>query len=190
MHLEAPGEGRVGGLVAGWVEHAPPAERVDDERRAQVAAVGVNGRPGAALDLGGVELGVALVGEQGAQLAVVEGREAPWQAVARVDVRGVDDEVREGLADRRVEAERVEPPCRGGAGGGLALADLVAVDDEHARARARELARDGEAREARAADQDVRVGGERSALRAALRLAAGHGDPALQRSSWHARGCR
>ena len=66
------------------------------------------------------------------------------------------------------------------AGGGLALADLVAVDHQHARARARELAGDGQARERRAADQDVGIARpERRALGAALGLAPRHGRETL-----------
>ena len=64
---------RVGGQVAA------PAQRVHDQRRGQVAAVGVDRVAGAAVDLGGLERAVGLLAQQAAQLAVVERRERPRQ---------------------------------------------------------------------------------------------------------------
>ena len=61
--------------------------------------------------------------------------------------------------------------CSHGAGAAQAdvgaLADLVAIDDEHVGAGARQLARDGEPRERRAADEDVGARHRPSAARAA-----------------------
>ena len=90
-------------------------------------------------------------------------------------MRGVDDELVEGLAQRAAQLERVEPLGRDRARRGLALADLVAVDHQHARAGARELARDRQAGEARAADEHVAV-----AAPSGVRCA-----PALGRSNRH-----
>ena len=62
-------------------ENAAPAERVDDERRLHVAAVG----PDAALDPSlherALESRVTLRPQEPAQLRVVEGRPAPREAV-------------------------------------------------------------------------------------------------------------
>src|SRR5262249_59232827 len=60
-------------------------------------------------------------------------------------------------------------------GRGLALADLVAVDDENVGARPGQLARDGESGEAGTADEDVAVAIERRAVLTALRGSARHG---------------
>ena len=70
----------------------------------------------------------------------------------------VHHELSERLADRALEPERLEPGGRRRAGGGLALADLVAVEEQHARrpAMPRQLTRDREACEARAADRPRR----------------------------------
>jgi hypothetical protein len=86
----------------------------------------------------------------------------------------VDDEVAERLQDRRLEAHVRQPLGRRGAGRGLALADLVAVDDDHPRPAAPELARDREAREGRPADHHVVVAAERGTLGSSLRRANGH----------------
>ena len=77
--------GRLEAAVAG--QHPPPAQRVHDQRRGQVAAVGVHRVAGAAVDLGGLELAVGLLEQQRAQLAVVEGGEGPGQRPARRAVR-------------------------------------------------------------------------------------------------------
>ena len=70
-----------------------------------------------------------------------------------------------------------QPLGRGPAGRRLPLADLVAIDEQHAGAGAGELARDREPGEARAADEYVVLAVERSSLRAALRLAPWHRRP-------------
>ena len=63
------------------------------------------------------------------------------------------DEVLEGLRDRVAQAEPLEPHGRGRAGRGRALADLVAIEHQHARAGPLELARERQSGEARAADR-------------------------------------
>src|SRR4029077_15006379 len=86
MDLQASGQTGAGGLDRGCVgEHPTPAERIDYERRPQLAAVGVDRVPVAARDRCGLALrliGVGLVVEQRAQLAIVERRERPWQPPA------------------------------------------------------------------------------------------------------------
>ena len=62
-----------------------------------------------------------------------------------------------------------------GAGGGLALADLVAVDEQHVGAAAGQLAGNGQPGEAGAADEHVVRAVDRRALVAALGLPARHG---------------
>ncbi len=139
-------------------EHAPPAERVDDQRRAQLAAVGDHGVTVASGHRRRLELGVAgAIPEQRAQLAVVEGRERPRQLPAGGAPRGVDDQLVEALALRGGEVHRAQPLRRDAAGRGLALADLVAIEHENPGAGARKLARDGEPGEARTAHQHVAV---------------------------------
>ena len=88
-------------------------------------------------------------------------------------MRGVDDELAEGLLERLLEPQRVEPAGRDPARRGLPLADLVAVDDEHVGAAAGQLARDRQAGEAGAADQHVAVAIERR--RSSPRLVARRG---------------
>ena len=81
-----------------------------------------------------------------------------------------------GVHDQRVEAlalgvHQPQPPQplgRDAAGGGLALADLVAVDDQHVGAGARQLACDRQPGEAGAADEDVVLAVQGRALVAAL----------------------
>ena len=82
VDLEPAAERRVGRLVAALGEHPSPAERVDDQRRVQVAAVGVDGEARAPVDLRRLEARVALREEVLAQRAVVERRPAPRQPVA------------------------------------------------------------------------------------------------------------
>jgi hypothetical protein len=117
MHLEAARERRVRRLVAVAAgEHAAPAERVDDERGGERSAVGGDGdravavgRRGAAVHLGGLEAGVAVAPQQLAQLAVVEGREAPGEPVALAAVRRVDHQRVEALPLRFHQARRAQP---------------------------------------------------------------------------------
>ena len=145
VDLEAARERRVGRLVAVAVgQHAAPAERVDDERGGDHAAVGVDrdravavGRGRPAVHLGGLEAGVAVAPEQLAELAVVEGGEGEGEAVAGVAVRGVHQQRVEALALGVHQAQRFHPHGGDAAGRGLALADLVAIDDQHVGARIR-----------------------------------------------------
>ena len=65
---------------------------------------------------------------------------------------------------------------RRGARGGLPLADLVAVEDEHAGAGRAQLARHGESGERGAADEDVEIPAQRRPI-----------GPALRGSYWHVR---
>ncbi len=169
--------------VLARAEHAAPAERVDDQRRSDVAAVGVDGDVGRRgprrlprRHVRDLEARVAALGPQlPAQLAVVERAPGPRQPVAGGAVRRVEGHARELLADRARDAHRTQPRRRRGAGGGGALADLVAVEDQHVGAGAGQLARDGQPGEARAADQHVGARAlQRSALRPAQRGAAGH----------------
>ena len=96
----------------------------------------MHGRARAAVDRGGLEVELALRREEPAQLPVVEGGEGPRQPVARVCVRRVDHEVGEGLPDRALEAESLEPFSGRSARGCLALPDLVAVQHQNAGAAA------------------------------------------------------
>src|SRR4051812_26353645 len=87
MDLEAAAQRRVGWLVAGRGEHPAPPERIHDQRRVQIAAVGVDGEARAPVDLRRLEPGVALGEEVLAEGPVVEGRPAPRQPVANRAVR-------------------------------------------------------------------------------------------------------
>ena len=157
VHLEAARDQRVGRLdVLPRAEHPAPAERVDDQRRRDGAAIGEHGVPRPPFDLRDREARVAaLRPELLAQRPVVERRPAPGQPEAGGAVRRVEGHARDLLADRGLDAHRVQPRGRRRAGGRLALPDLVAVDHEHVGARSRELARHGEPGEARAADEHV-----------------------------------
>ena len=129
---------------------------------------------GAAADLGGLEVRVGLLGEQRAQLRVVERRERPGQLQPGRSVRRVDHQPVERLAVRAHQVHRPQPLGRDAAGGRLALADLVAVEHQHAGAGAAQLARHGQPGEARAADQDVRVARQGRAVGATLGTAGRH----------------
>src|SRR5262249_55516036 len=84
MNLQTPGEGRVGRLIAPvGGQDPPPAERVDDQGGGDVATVGLHGRTAAPAHLRRLELGVALLPEQRAELAIIERREGPGELVAR-----------------------------------------------------------------------------------------------------------
>src|SRR5436305_3400332 len=89
------------------------------------------------------------------------------------------DEPVERLADRRLEAEVLQPVGGRGARAGLALADVVAVDDEHVGAAAGQLPRHREAPEAGPADQHVEAPGERCSLSAPFCCAHRHQGPNL-----------
>src|SRR5215207_7879120 len=169
VDLEAPREGGIRGLVAAVGSEDPaPAERVHDQRRRDVAPVGADRLPVTTLHLGGLELGIALLPEQLAELPVVEGGEGPGQLIARGPVRGVDDQLAELLPGGGLQAHRPQPPGRDPAGRGLALADLIAIQDQHPGVGAGELAGDGEAGEARSADDHLEIPRNRRALLAAL----------------------
>ena len=176
MHLESARERRLGGLVALPCQHPPPAERVDHERGAQLAAVGGDraARPTPAHG-GDLEAGVALLEQKPAELAVVEGRPAPRQAVADGAVRRRERHAGQLLPDRAGHTHRLEPgPGRGARRGG-AFADLVAVDEQHVDAAAGQLAGDRESREARPAHEHVGLRArDRRPLRPPQRGAPGH----------------
>src|SRR5213075_2748175 len=138
--------------------------------------------PGPPVHLRGLELHLVLLMEQLAQRAVVERRERPGQGVPRGPERRVDHELRERLADRVDEPERLEPFGRGRAGRRLALADLVPVDHQDARTRARELPCDREPRERRPADEHVEITLQRGPLYTALRAPHRH-----ERSAYRSR---
>ena len=88
------------GSVLALDSDAPPAERVHDQRRGQVAAVCVHGVAVAAADRGRLELDVpscACGPQQRAQLAVVERGQRPWQRPARLPKGVCTVELVEGL---------------------------------------------------------------------------------------------
>ena len=64
MHLEPPGEGRFGRLKAAPGEHPPPTEAVDDDGRAQITSVRLDGHAAASLHRCGLEVGVALLDQE------------------------------------------------------------------------------------------------------------------------------
>jgi len=135
----------------------------------------VDGVAGAPVDLGGLELGIAgLLPQQSAQLSVVERREGPGQRPARGAETRVHDEIPEGLPVGGGQSHGVQPQRRHGAGGGLTLADLVAIEDQDAGAAAGQLAGDGQAGEGGAAHEDVAVALQAGALRSALGGSDGH----------------
>ena len=160
MDLEPARQRRVGRLVAAEpasTRRQPSASTTSGA--VEVAAVGVHDVAGAAVHLRGLELEVALVGEQ---LRRARGSRRSRTSRAARSARapcGVwMTSSRELLAVRSPSGRAPRSHSVGiAAGRGLALADLVAVDHQHARARARELARHGQPGEARAADQDVAV---------------------------------
>jgi len=80
----------------------------------------------------------------------------------------VHDQLVEALALAIHQAELPQPLGRDPAGRGLALADLVAIDDHHVGAGTRKLTCDRKSGEARPAYQDVVSSVEGSALLAAL----------------------
>ena len=176
MDLQPAREARVRRLDQRLAQHPLPPERVDDQGGRDVAAVGVHHVPRPAVDLGGLEPGsfAALLPQQAAERAVVERGERPAERPARGRARGVDEQGAERLPDRPLEAQAAQPLGRRRARGGLALPDLVAVEDQHARAGGAQLARDRQPGERRAADQDVELAGERCALGAALGGSDGH----------------
>ncbi len=140
VYLQSTRETGVRRLDWGRVrEHAPPAERVHHQRSGQLAPVGLDGAPLAAGHGGGLQLELrtgGLLPKERAQLAVVERGERPRQRPARGAIRGVDDHLLEALAPGVHQIERVHPLRGHRARRSLALAELVAVDHEHPRARA------------------------------------------------------
>src|SRR5579863_9351116 len=105
MHLEAAREPSLRGRDRGrGREHALPPERVDDQRRRQLAAVCLDRVAVATRDRRRLELELDLFGlasrllaQEIAELAVVEGREAPGQLPARADPGRVDVKLVESL---------------------------------------------------------------------------------------------
>jgi hypothetical protein len=87
--------------------------------------------------------------------SVVERRPAPRQAVANGAVRGGERHRRALLADARGDTHGVQPWSRRCARGRRPLANVVAVDDEHIGARARDFASDHQAGEACTAHEHV-----------------------------------
>ena len=79
-------------------------------------------------------------------------------------MRGVDHQLAEPLPLGLHQPRRPQPIGRDAAGGGLSLADLVAVEDHHVGAGAGQLARDGEPGETGAADHHVVASVQRSPL--------------------------
>ena len=112
VDLESSRQQRIGRLdVGARAEYPPPAERVDDQPGADLAAIGVDGVPRAAVHLGRLELErPAPLGQQPAQGPVVERRERPREVVADRRVRRVDHELAEGLLQSVLELERPQPP--------------------------------------------------------------------------------
>jgi hypothetical protein len=86
----------------------------------------------------------------------------------------VDDQLAELLPGGLLEPERPQPLGRDPARRGLPLADLVAIEHQQPRTGPGELAGDGEAGEARPADDYVEIAVDRGPLVAALGQAPGH----------------
>ena len=178
MHLQSPRQscgGRLNRVRVG--EDAPPAERVYDQRRAEIAAVCVHRlavTPGDRRRLSLELRARRLAPQQRTQLAVVERRERPRQRPARGAIRGVDDHLVEALKPRVHQSERLHPHGRHRARGGLALAELVAVDHQHPRARASQLSCDRQPGEAGPADEHVAVALQAGTLRPPLRRSNRH----------------
>jgi hypothetical protein len=188
MDLEPAGQERIRWLdVLPGAEHATPAQGIDDQRRADVAAVGVDGLDTTALpefgasrtrkgirasrfpvDLCRLEPERPLSGQQSTQRPVIERREGPGQAVADSRIRRVDYQLGERLLEGLLQLERPQPGRRDAARRGLALADLVAIDDHHVGPTAGQLAGDSEPGEACSANQNVAIAIERRALVTAL----------------------
>jgi hypothetical protein len=180
MDLEPAAQRRVGRLVVRLGQHPPPAHRVDDERRGELAAVAGDGavHPGRApAHRRALEAGIAALRPQRlAQLAVVEGRPAPGKAVAHAAVGRGEGHRRQLAADGAGHAHGLQPRRRRRAGRGGARADLVAVDHQHVGGRVGsdgELARHGQPGERRAADEHV--GAARRGHRPRAARAASHG---------------
>ena len=155
MHLEPARERPALAVEGVGAEDAAPAERVDDERRNDVAAIGAHAAVDPPLHECTLEAGVALLPEQPAQLLVVERGPAPRQPHPHRAVRGGEGHVGQLLPNRGLEAQRLEPRERGRARRGGVGADLVAIEDEHVRAGPGELARDREPGKAGATDDHV-----------------------------------
>src|SRR5688500_12046506 len=128
----------------------------------------------AAVHLGGLEGGVGLGPEQLAERRVVEGREGPGQLQDRGPEGRVHHQPPERLPMRPHQAHRPQPLRGDPAGGGLALADLVAAAHQHARAGPGQLPRHGQPGEARAAHQDVVLARQRGPGGASRRAACRH----------------
>ena len=164
MDLQAAREARLRRLdvaPAPSTRRQPSASTISGARRSprSVCTPTVPPSPRAALDLRRLEHRPrpALRPQQPAQLAVVERREGPRQRPARAAPAACGRAASRRSAGSTPSRPRFAQPLgRRRAGRGLALADLVAVDDQHARARPAQLARDGQAGEGRAADRGRR----------------------------------
>ena len=127
-----------------------------------------------------LEARVGLLPQRRAQLAVVEARPAPRQPEARRAVRRVERHALELLADRALDAHRVQPRRRRRAGGRRALADLVAVDARarrRRRRRARARPRGRRSSRRRSARRRAPSSGVRSAPRSVARRVIGGAPP-------------
>ena len=179
VDLEPAGDRRLRRLVALGGQHPAPAERVEDERRADVAAVRVDDVTGPPVHLRGREPGggPALLPQPPAQLRVVERGPAPREAESRAAVGSPEAHAGDLLPARRLDAHRAQPRRGRGARRGRALADLVAVEDEDVRPRPGQLPCRRQAGERGAADEHVGplARGKGSAVLAAARRPAGHG---------------
>ena len=90
-------------------------------------------------------------------------------------MRGVDDQLAEGLLQRLLQPEGTEPRGRDPAGRGLTLADLVAIDDQDVGPAAGQLPGHGQTGEAGPADENVTVALQRCAVGSALGGSLWHG---------------
>ncbi len=121
-------------------QHPPPAERVDDQRRAQLAAVGVHGGPSRPVTV------AVSNSSSGSSPAPTAARTARGSRTSRTTTAAASGPCDRACARRissklwrqeSIELERLQPQRGHRAGRGLALAELVAVDHEHPRAASR-----------------------------------------------------
>ena len=116
---------RVGRLdVGAGAEDPAPAERVDDQRGREVAAVGVDRVAVAGLRPSRSRSGRRSAPTARGRAAVVEARPAPRQPEARRAVRRVERHARDLLPDRALDAHRVQPRRRRRAGADVARSPI------------------------------------------------------------------